>query len=130
MNKSEYLRNRIEARSSNDSTAEKYGHNYSGNTLVISDSDVQLECLPICKPCKGKGMVKPMFHTMECQDCFGTGFDLKEPLALIRLQKKYLEQAKSLIVGLRKQLYELGLQDGESEQLAMDKFYRHAKRFD
>lgn len=130
MSKSEYLENRIKARASNDSTAEQYGYSHSDNTLVVCDSDVQLECLPICKHCKGKGTVKPMFYTLECPDCFGTGLDLKEPLALIRLQKKYLEQAKSLIVDLRKQLYELGLQDGESEQLAMDKFYRHAKRFD
>lgn len=124
-----HLSQRIADRASNESTAEKYG--FSGCSEVgIQDSEVELERLTICKACKGKGTVKPMFYVMECPDCFGTTLDLSEPLAVIKLQQQFLTKAKAVIVAQRRALYENSLSEGEAMEETMDHFYKSAKRFD
>lgn len=129
MDRSEHLKKRIDDRSANESTAEKYGFS-GGSKVSAQDTDVELERLPTCKACKGKGTVKPMFYVMECPDCFGTALDLSNPLAVIKLQQQFLTQAKAVIVEQRRALYESSLSEGEAMEETMDHFYKSAKRFD
>ena len=128
MNKSSQLQDKINQRSKNPSTAEKYGFK---EIIQISDDTVnQLTKLPVCKECYGTKTVSTLFAKRDCDKCFATGLDLSDALAVVRLQQSYLATAKSVITSQRHAIFNLTHTEEEKLGASMDKFYQNAKRFD
>lgn len=128
MSKAEHLQKKINERSSNPSTAAKYGFR---EALEIVDSEYQnLKKLPVCKECCGTKKVATLFSQRDCDACFETGIDLSDPLAIVRLQQSLLEKAREIIVSQRKTIYDLAYTEEEKQALSMEQFYKSAKRFD
>lgn len=128
MNKTSHLENKINQRSTNPSTAEKYGYNEA--VELADDAENKLEKLPVCKECFGTKKVATLFAKRDCDTCFATGLDLSDALAVIRLQQAYLATAKSVITSQRRAIFDLTHTEDEKLGEAMNKFYQNATRFD
>lgn len=102
-NKKEHLKNRIEARQANESTAAQFG--YQEMIELSDEAEAVLKRVPVCPECKGQKKVKGLFYFYDCASCFATGIDLSKPLAVIRLQQEFLNTAKAVIVEQRRTLY-------------------------
>ncbi len=87
--------------------------------------------LPVCWACNGKGVSEGLFSKSECFNCEGTGFDLAEPVAIIKKQNEWLEWAKETIIAQRRENAELKKldtrTDGEKEAAAIEVFYKDSK---
>lgn len=59
--------------------------------------------LPPCSVCNGKGSVQGLFSRSECFACDGTGYDLSNPVAIIKHQRRLLSWAKAEIMKARRQ---------------------------
>lgn len=93
-----------------------------------SDVEVTLEDKPLhCKACGGKGWIKSLFSRWECDRCFGTTYDLSNPIAIIKWQKLCLEWARSEVVESRKALLNATMTSSEREANAVEEFYKNAR---
>lgn len=95
--------------SQNKSILETMGLEQDINSEIESnrtdDREITLECKPsICTTCKGYGKIKPMFYWFECSDCHGTGYNLLDPISIIKWQKLCMSWSKEQINLLRHQL--------------------------
>lgn len=69
------------------------------------EDEITLESKPAkCKTCYGQGTVKGLFFRRECDDCYGTGYALSDPIAIIKWQKLCMAWAKQTIKNQREQL--------------------------
>lgn len=119
--KAEHLRKRIADRQANQSTASQYGYS---EMMELSDEAVDvLKRLPVCAECNGKKEIKPMFYWLECPRCYGTGLDLSNPLAVIRLQQEFLATAKTVIIEQRRTLYMNSSTEGERNADSVEGLY-------
>lgn len=84
---------------------------------------------PKCTECNGTKVVKSLFSKWECASCFGTGFDLSNPIAVIKWQDACLAWSKREITGLRQKVREMSdtRTKEEKESDAIDAFYHDAK---
>ncbi|MCG6387468.1 hypothetical protein [Vibrio fluvialis] len=84
---------------------------------------------PKCAMCNGAKVVRAIFSKWECSACFGTGFDLSNPIAVIKWQNACLDWSKGEITGLRQKNRELAdtRTKEEKESDAIDKFYANTK---
>lgn len=96
-----------------------------------SDADVTLEDKPApCKACGGKGWVKTLFSRWECDTCFGTTYDLSNPIAIIKWQRLCLDWAKKDVVESRRALLYATTTSKERQANAVEEFYQDARRKD
>lgn len=96
-----------------------------------SDVDVTLDDKPAsCKECGGKGWVKSLFNRWECDVCFGTTYDLSNPIAIIKWQRLCLDWAKNDVLESRKALLEATTTSEERQAHAVEEFYKDARRKD
>ena len=139
LDKSELIENRIRDRNEkNTSILDSMGFDYpSKASIEIQDSndEVTIKDKPaVCCKCFGRGVVKPMFYYIECAECFGTGYDLSNPLSIIKWQKLCLKWSKTKITSLQNEVRKLKPMSDEEKQKAMgfvmDRFYENSKRLD
>jgi len=126
--KSCHLNELIDKRNeSNPSTIEALGlseHNTASVELVACEGDVTVNDTPDrCNACNGRGVVKPMFYIQECGDCHGTGFDLSDPIKLIKWQSACLKWAKDRILLQGNHLKNLTKSAAELEEESVREFY-------
>ncbi len=96
-----------------------------------SDAEVTLDDKPMpCKFCNGKGWVKSLFNRWECDSCFGTTYDLSNPVAIIKWQKLCLEWARNEVLDTRKALLYATTTSEERQAAAVEEFYKDARRKD
>ncbi|UTZ44517.1 hypothetical protein [Vibrio campbellii] len=96
-----------------------------------SDAEVSLDDKPApCKACCGKGWVKPLFFRTECDRCFGTTYDLTNPVAIIKWQQLCLEWAKKDVKENRRALLHATTTSEERKAKAVEGFYQDARRKD
>ncbi|HHF2868998.1 TPA: hypothetical protein ACPJZQ_004156 [Vibrio alginolyticus] len=68
----------------------------------LQDADVTLDNKPDhCPTCKGSGYTKSLFSKWECCSCFGIGYDLSDPVAVIKWQKLCLDWSKNRLLEYR-----------------------------
>jgi len=67
------------------------------NDDLNPESDVKTDSATpeLCKSCNGTKVYKGIFNVTECASCDGTGFDLSNPMAIIKHQAKQLEEART-----------------------------------
>ncbi|WP_413113375.1 hypothetical protein [Thaumasiovibrio sp. DFM-14] len=127
------LESRIEQRNeANNSILDAMGLALEDSDAIslvdTDDSEVGLTDRPkTCKECRGRGVVKPMFFEFECPACYGTGYDLSDPIRLIKWQKLCMEWAKDRIGSLKKTLYLASTTVDEREADSMEAFYSDSK---
>lgn len=96
-----------------------------------SDASVSLEDKPPeCPTCNGKGWVQSLFSRWECDACFGTTYDLSNPVAIIKWQRLCMEWAKKDVIKSRLDLQTATMSNEQKEAKAIDDFYQTAKRKD
>jgi RecJ-like exonuclease len=136
--KSLYLKELIEKRNEkNVSILDTF--DIHDDALEISESDaltsegtVDIHCPPEkCPTCKGKGQTKGLFSFFECIACHGTGYDMTNPLYVIRWQAQCLAWSKTRINQQQKRIKELvALPEEERQAIAREQFYKDARRID
>lgn len=96
-----------------------------------SDVDIQMEDKPDkCSNCNGRGWVKGLFENWECSVCFGTTYDLSNPIAVIKWQKLCMEWAKKDVIDSRYKLKQMTTTPEERQEGAVHEFYSGSKRKD
>jgi hypothetical protein len=100
---------------------------YSDVQKLATKIEADIRLLPMCKTCRGSGVVKPMFHEFECDRCVGSGRDLSEPLELIVGQQKLIGEAKAIQAVMLKHIYTHGISQAEKEAMSVTEFYRGSK---
>ncbi len=83
-----------------------------------------------CAECNGTGQIKGLFSRFECNACFGTTFDLSNPIAIIKWQSACLAWAKEEVRRARADLYLATTTEAERTAKAVEVFYKDAKRID
>jgi hypothetical protein len=85
--------------------------------------------IPVCPNCQGKKIIAGVFSSSECYLCDGTGYDLTDPLVVIKHQAALLAWAKDTLLKQRKQIDKLtNPQPKPNMADAIENFYRDAKR--
>ncbi|WP_432773881.1 hypothetical protein [Vibrio parahaemolyticus] len=96
-----------------------------------ADAEVTLNDKPKpCELCKGRGWVKPLFVKYECDACFGTTYDLSNPIAIIKWQRLCMEWAKNDVLENRKALLYATTTEQERQAATIDDFYKDSNRKD
>lgn len=96
-----------------------------------SDAEVTIDDKPApCKACQGRGWVKTLFSRWECDSCFGTTYDLSNPIAIIKWQRLCLDWAKKDIYESRRALLHATTTSEERQAHAVEEFYKDARRKD
>ncbi|MDC5753571.1 hypothetical protein [Vibrio europaeus] len=108
------------------------GHDDSaGDTEEAEKSGEKKAALPVCWACNGEGVVKGLFGSSECFSCEGTGFDLADPIAIIKQQNEWLSWSRKTIIRQRRQLAKHERPDGrtseQKEADAVEEFYKSSK---
>lgn len=82
-----------------------------------------------CTTCDGKKYVKSLFSQWECASCFGTGFDLSNPVAVIKWQSACMDWSKKRISDQLAKIRRLEepRTDEERHAEAVQEFYSDAK---
>lgn len=82
-----------------------------------------------CPTCNGTKVYRSVFSSWECAACFGTGFDLSNPIAVIKWQAACMDWSKKQIKSLCQKNRELSdnRTAKEKESDAVEGFYRDAK---
>lgn len=129
--KAQALQGRIERRNEqNDSILDSMGL-AGGESVSVSEVEAveaNVHERPLsCGNCKGTGKVASLFSKWECMECHGTGFDLSNPVAVIKWQTACMEWAKSELLTARHQLKLATTTKEEREAEAVNEFYRSAK---
>lgn len=92
--------------------------------------DVDISTPPAkCVTCNGSKYVKSLFSMWECAECFGTGFDMSNPIAVIKWQSACMDWARerlSMQSAHIKRLKDLRT-DEERHAEAVEEFYSDAK---
>lgn len=97
----------------------------------LADADPTLRDRPApCPTCRGKGWVKALFGKWECSACWGTTYDLSNPIAIIKWQKLCMEWAKRDVQRSREALYRATTTEAEREEDSIQEFYGSSKRTD
>lgn len=100
----------------------------NGFVCESCDDEVTINDKPlVCSNCKGKGVIKPMFYEFECDHCFGTGYDMSNPVKIIKWQKLCMSWSKEKVTKLRSDLYTASTNKRERMGDCMDAFYKEAK---
>lgn len=132
--KSRALSERVARRNKeNQSVLDQMGVSYrSSEDLHCEDiGQVSISDKPSnCAACGGKGKVKSLFSYWDCADCFGTGFDMTNPIAVIKWQTACMDWAKAELVKLRSEVYRLSTTEAERKEKDLNEFYKDAKRKD
>ena len=135
--KQDHIESRIQKRNeSNPSLAEQLLVEAGGSPSELESHDAACDegsgkALPVCWACNGKRVVEGLFGNSECFNCEGTGFDLAEPLKIIKQQSEWLKWSKETIIRLRKQLAKIEKPDirtdKQKEADAVEEFYKNSK---
>ncbi|EKO3439514.1 hypothetical protein NTE19_003406 [Vibrio fluvialis] len=128
--KSAYLANRIALRNdTHESLAERMlkdlGVDPQESPEVVSSDDSPAP-IPVCAFCGGKGKVQGLFSKSDCFSCDGTGYDMSDPVRVVKHQKQLLEWARGAIVKARRDR-EAALDtrtDEEKHAAAVESFYK------
>ncbi|MCG9576130.1 hypothetical protein L1D14_07735 [Vibrio tubiashii] len=132
--KSVHLKKRIDTRNTNNiSLIESLGLEEPSSNLDLSpvEANVSIDDKPDkCPTCKGRGQVKPMFYSIECNDCYGIGFDLSDPIKLIKWQSACLTWAKNRLKCQTNIINTLKTTSQEREEASQAKFYQSSNRKD
>ena len=99
------------------------------SNLIDADPALQDKPLP-CPTCGGKGWIKSVFSNWECAACFGTTYDLSNPIAIIKWQKLCMDWAKRDVQRTREALYRATTTEAEREENAIQEFHGSSKRTD
>ncbi len=83
-----------------------------------------------CADCKGTGQIQGLFRKFPCSTCYGTTFDLSNPIAIIKWQNACLAWAKKEVQQVRNELKVAGMSEEERTAKAIEVFYRDANRID
>ncbi|ABM25320.1 conserved hypothetical protein [Shewanella sp. W3-18-1] len=83
----------------------------------------QINALPKCDECNGKGKVKPMYVFYQCHQCGGTGVDLAANSEMIKLQQALILAEFELIEKLIAALFNVGLSAADKEAISVEYFY-------
>lgn len=98
------------------------------NALICDSAeepDVDIKKKPkLCSKCHGQGTIKPMFFVMECDSCYGTGYDLTNIIYLIKWQKLCLDWSKKKLLQLQDDVYKLSTTPEERMADSMDQLYK------
>lgn len=105
------------------STAAKY----VGLRSDVHNAERMIDALPRCRKCNGRGVFKPMFHELECPDCFGSGRDLEVFDKLVVAQQELIRHQKVLMSALLHEVYMTRLPELEKVGISMDDFYSTCK---
>lgn len=100
---------------------------YLGLRADVHKAEKMIDALPRCKKCSGKGVIKPMFHDLDCPDCFGSGRDLEVFDKLVVGQQELIRHQKVLMSALLHEVYTTRLAEIEKVAISMDDFYRTCK---
>ncbi|EGQ9864776.1 hypothetical protein MZJ31_004448 [Vibrio parahaemolyticus] len=97
----------------------------------LQDADVTLDDKPDrCPTCNGTGYTKSLFSKWECCSCFGTGYDLSDPVAVIKWQKLCLDWSKNRLWEYRVALIKATTTEEERLASEVESFYENARRKD
>lgn len=97
----------------------------------LADADPALSDRPaLCPTCVGKGWVKSLFRKWECSACWGTTYDLSNPIAIIKWQKLCMDWAKRDVQRTREALYRATTTEAEREEQSIQEFHGSSKRTD
>ena len=83
-----------------------------------------------CKACHGEKKIKPMFIKQPCCECQETGYDLSDPIQIIKEQQIMLEKLKVVIIKQRNTIYDNCFSEEERMGMSVDRFYKKATRLD
>lgn len=100
---------------------------YLGLRADVHAAERMIDALPRCKKCSGKGVIRPMFHDLECPDCFGSGRDLEVFDKLVVGQQELIRHQKVLLSALLHEVYTTRLPELEKLGISMNDFYSSCK---
>ena len=81
-----------------------------------------------CNNCNGTGSVKSLFSSYECYLCYGTGYDLSDPIKLIKWQQLCMQWSKNKIRKLDHELHIAKTTEAERMERSMNEFYKDIKQ--
>ncbi|MCG3884164.1 hypothetical protein I3271_05640 [Photobacterium leiognathi] len=114
-----------------ESILDSLGLDYQPSEHLILESadNVTLEDKPAkCKECSGKGKVKSLFSEYECFSCFGIGYDLSDPVRIMKWQQLCMSWSKTKIRKLERDLHIATTTEAERMEQGMNEFYKDIKK--
>ena len=73
-----------------------------------------------CEVCNGTGVYEGLLKRYECESCYGSGFDVSDPVAVIKHQANIIKSGRSYYASLQKEFHSLlqkyGVQRFKDEQ--------------
>lgn len=88
------------------------------------EEEITLNWKPeVCKTCYGRGTVKGVCLTRECETCFGTGLSMTDPIAIIKWQRLCMAWAKEKIKAQSHQINLLKTTDEQRLEESVSKAY-------
>ena len=80
-----------------------------------------------CAVCSGTGYIKSLFSSYECVGCFSTGYDLSDPIRLIKWQQLCMSWSKTKIRKLERDLQIATTTEAERMEKGISEFYNDIK---
>ncbi|EGR1298301.1 hypothetical protein EAF56_20150 [Vibrio alginolyticus] len=115
----------------NSSVLDSLGLEPVGTPMEMQDvEDVDISTPPAkCPTCNGSKYVKSLFSKWECAECYGTGFDMSNPIAVIKWQSACMDWARDRISRQGAEIKRLKdpRTDEERHAEAVEEFYSDAK---
>lgn len=101
--------------------------------LLLVDGP-ELTGTPMCVTCKGTGQVHGLLQLLDCDKCYGTGFDIRFAVGILRFQKSRLEKAERVFSELSKAVQMSRMTEEQKQQyaekahgMAVERFYADSK---